>query len=252
MNNNSTFNSNFQNETLYINYCINNVLMQLNTILPAKIISVSGQFATIETLLIPKGLNQPSPNPIQISGVPLGQIVGGNAGIIIDYQPNDVVLCGAVQRDISSMRNTWTGGVAPSNRKFNLSDVVVICKLSNTLPTTYVKVTDAGGVEIKCSGSQPVSITTTGNVTANCNNAIITASGNVTANCVNANVTATGQATITAPTINLTGNVIISGSLTCATAVVGGKDFATHTHGHGTYATPTGGGAVGGDSGIVN
>jgi hypothetical protein len=206
VNQNTTFNSNQQNETQYINYCINNTLLQLNTFLPAKIISVDGETAIIQTMLMSKGLNQSSPNPVQITGVPLGQISGGNAGVIIEYKPNDVVLCGAIQRDISSMKNGWRAGVAPSNRKFNLSDVVVICKLSNTSPISYVKITEEL-IEIKGT-TQPIKINTAGNV----------------------EITSSAEIKLTAPQINITGTLSINGT-----------PFPAHIHSGGTISGNTGG-----------
>jgi len=233
-------NPNLMDETNYIEYCINNILLNVNTIIPAKIVSVNGLLATIEPIVLSKPINDiPAPNPPIIPNVPIAQLMGGNAGIIIEYKPNDVVLVGVVQRDISSIKKNWTYLQPNSNRKFNLADAIVLFKMYNSLPTTYVKITDAGGVEIKCSGSQPVSVSTTGDVTTTCNNATITASGNLTTNCQTASVTATTQATVTAPTINLSGNVVISGSLTCASATIGGKDFATHEHSAGTYKDST-------------
>jgi phage gp45-like len=82
-------------------------------------------------------------------------------------------------------------------------------------------------------------INATGNITADCVDATLTATGDVTATvtgdieatCANAKVTATTKAEIIAPTINLTGNVIISGTLnagatTVSTLTTGGLSFA--------------------------
>lgn len=246
-NQNTTFTSNFQDETLYINYCINNILMQINTTLPAKIVSIDGLRATVQPIILPKGLNQASPTPIQIANVPLCQLIGGNAGIIIDYQVNDVVLLGVIQRDISSIKNTWSQAVPPSNRKFNLADAVVLFKLSNTLPTTYVKITDDGGIEIKCSGTQPVSITTNGDVTASCNKATITATNDVL-------ITSSTQIKLSAPEIILDGDVqatstlevesIQATSIATDTLTIGGSNFTLHKHTGGTLPDGNTGGVV--------
>ncbi len=163
----NTFTSNNQNDTVYLNYAVNNLLLQLNTFFPAKIIAIDSLTCTIETLLIPKGVNQPSPNPVQITNVPISQLIGGNAGIIIGYKINDIVLCGAIQRDISLMKKGWNRSIPPSNRKFSLSDAVVLFNLSNSLPTTFIKITDTGGIELSTSAGQPINLNTTG--TANIN-----------------------------------------------------------------------------------
>lgn len=201
----NTFTSNNQNDTLYLNYAVNNLLLQLNTFFPAKIISVDGLQCTIETLLIPKGVNQSSPNPIQITNVPISQLIGGNAGIIINYQIGNTVLCGAIQRDISLMKNGWNATIPPSNRKFSISDAVVLFNLSNSLPTTYLKITDSGGIELTTSSSQPINLNTAG-------------VANINANQVNV-----GTGAVNAPLLQ---NIPITATITGVTA---GTDIVTTT-----------------------
>ena len=131
-------------------------------------------------------------------------------------------------------------------------------------------------------------INATGNITADCIDATLTTSGDITATvtgdieatCANAKVTATTKAELIAPIINLTGNVVISGTLTAGATTLGGLSFSAgagnveflgdivmnngvisgstpfngsdsdaHTHGPGSYLDSLAG-AVTGSSGV--
>lgn len=134
-------NNTLSNDNVYINYAINNVMLNTNTLLPCKITAISGLTATVEPIINIMAINQPTPKPAVINNVPICQLIGGDAGIEIEYQVGDVVLCGAVQRDISNIKKSWARGNPASGRKFSLSDVVILFKLSNELPTTKIKIT---------------------------------------------------------------------------------------------------------------
>lgn len=170
--NQNTFNNSQQEDTQYINYAINNVLLNLTTLLPAQITAIDGLRCTVQPIINIVGLNQPAPSPTVVENVPLCQLIGGNSGIIIQYKVGDVVLCGAIQRDISSIKQSWSQANPASNRKFRLSDVVVLFKLSNTLPNNFVRVTDSG-IDIKTSGGQPINVTTSGTVTVDAGSIIL-------------------------------------------------------------------------------
>lgn len=176
--NQTTFNNSLQNETLYINYCINNMLLNMYTMLPAQITAINGLLCTVQLIINTVGLNQPTPPPISVANVPICQLIGGSSGIIIEYQIGDVVLCGAIQRDISSIKNTWQQANPASQRKFSLSDIVVMFKLSNSLPTNFVKITDSG-IEITAPdlpitvNGKNITVNDTGTTTLNADSVLL-------------------------------------------------------------------------------
>ncbi len=162
--NQTTFNNLQMNDTIYINSAINNTLLNINTIFPAQITAIDGLRCTISPIINLIATNQPSPRPSIISNVPLCQLMGGSSGVIIQYQIGDIVLCGAIQRDVSTIKTNWQTANPASARKFSLSDTVVLFALKNSLPTNFVKITDAG-IDITASG---LPITVNGeNVTVN-------------------------------------------------------------------------------------
>lgn len=164
----NTFNNTMTNESLFINYMINNTLLKLNTIFPAKITAISGLRATVETIINPTAVNQASPPPLSITDVPIMQLRGGNAGVITEYKVGDVVMCGAVQRDISGIKKFWTRGNPSSLRKFSYSDTVILFYAGNDLPSVFVKITD-NGIDITASGKVVNVNAATVNINANVN-----------------------------------------------------------------------------------
>lgn len=154
----NTFNNTLDNETQYINYALNNALLNLNTIFPAKVMAINGLYATVQPTINTMATNQASPLPSSITNVPIGYIIGGSSGIEIELQIGDIVLCGAIMRDVSSIKYNWTQQSNPASaRKFRLSDAIILMGLRNELPTNKVKITDSG-IEITAPGL-PVTVT---------------------------------------------------------------------------------------------
>jgi len=228
----------FNSDANTINFCIIQKLLDVNTLTLARVISynMSNRTCTVQQLI--NGLDafsNPIPPPLQYE-VPIMDIVGNGAGVEIEYAENDTVLVGFCQRDLTNIKTIWENQpdailnkpVNPNSlRLFNLADGIVIGRVSNKPPTIKVKIT-RDGIDI-VAGDKPINITTTGDVTTHCKDAKITATGDVIAQCVNAQITASSKTTITSPTIELNGNVIISG-----TATIGGQEFLTHRHAGGT------------------
>jgi hypothetical protein len=242
----TTYNNNVSNnESSTLDYALTQRLLQINTCLACKILKVnSNKTCDVQSILNLIDANgKPIIPPIQYE-VPYIDMVGNNCGFEIEYIEGEIVWVNYSQRDLTNLKSIWNVTQDPSNllnpnsnRQFNLSDGIIIGRISPKIPTIKVKVT-SNGIDI-VGNDKPITINTTGDVTANCNNA---------------NITATGSTTIISPTINLTGNVIISGAMTCATALIGGLPFATHVHSAGIqpggYTTPLGG-DVSGVSGIA-
>lgn len=97
------------------------------------------------------------------------------------------------------------------------------------------------GSKIHFKNNGDIDITTEDNVNVKCKNLKVTATEDIIASCVNVSVTATTKATVVAPAIDLTGNVVISGTLsvagasTLAAVTSNGKNIGdTHEHTQGT------------------
>lgn len=190
----NTFTNLNQNDIYSQQYIVNNLLMTINTVFPAKITAISGLRATIQTIINTLAINQPSPPPIVIEDVPIAQLTGGNAGIIIEYKVGDVVLCGAIQRDISSIKNNWQQANPASARKFSVSDAIILFHLSNSLPTVYVKINN-NGIEITAP-NKSVAVNAS-NVTVTADNTVV--NGNVALGGSGGALVLTENTIITAP-----------------------------------------------------
>lgn len=131
-----------------IDFAINRRLMDVNTMLLCEVLAVNGTKLRVKSLLNYLDTKGNPIDPPIIYDVPTMMIVGGNAGVIIEYQIGDNVVVGFCQRDISGVKSTQNRQNPSTYRKFSLSDGIVLGKFSNILPTVYVKVTN-NGVEIK-------------------------------------------------------------------------------------------------------
>ena len=182
--------------TNQLKYSINNALLRINTILPCKIVAIdqNSNSATVETIILPYATNQTSPAPAQITNVPICQIKGGSSGIIIQYNVGDIVLCGAIQRDITVFKKAWrviTAQKPSSLRKFDLSDVVIICSLDNAQATqNYIKVTDTG---ITIQATSDITINTTNNAVINARKVLIGGATGLATEAVLTGAPQTGQ-----------------------------------------------------------
>jgi hypothetical protein len=167
--------SNSQANTLQ--YAINQALLAINTLSPAKITAINGLRYTVEILV----------NYIDSNGIPYSaptlydiptQILGGDgAGVIVEYAVGDVVNVGFCQRDISIVKQEWVTANPASYRKFNVSDGIILGYLTNTLPAVNITITKNG--IILNSNNTPVTINSgSGNVEINANDVTIN-SGNI-------------------------------------------------------------------------
>lgn len=68
----------------------------------------------------------------------------------------------------------------------------------------------------------------------------IKTSGNLTAEANNATITASGNVSITSPTTNITGNLVVSGTITGSDCLAGTISLLTHIHSGGTISGKTG------------
>lgn len=139
-----------------INYAVNQILMNVNTCLPCEIIEVTGNTYTIQPLNNTIGADGTPYAPPLIYNVPYALESGGDAGFIIEPAIGDKVLVVFSQRDISIIKKEWARNNPESYRKFSLGDAIIVKRLSNELPTIFVKATSAG-IEITAA-SLPVNV----------------------------------------------------------------------------------------------
>lgn len=173
-----------------VNYAIIQNLNKVNTLLPCQIVTIyEGNRYDVTPLLNNLTVTGEPVDPPTIYNVPALQTMGGNAGIIIEFQEGDTVLVGFAQRNIAAVKKNWTTQNPSSLRKFSLSDGIILANLSNNLPTIYVKVTPAG-IEVTAPSlpltvnSQTATINTTGDT-------VINASGDVDITGTNVTITST-------------------------------------------------------------
>ncbi len=72
--------------------------------------------------------------------IPSAMIMGGSAGIILYFQPGDLVMVGCCDRNSDAAINNQGQANPQTGRKFSQSDSIIIGKVAITLPTTYVKI----------------------------------------------------------------------------------------------------------------
>lgn len=188
--NNTTMRPNVAySETNTLNYAINQSLLNVNTILPCKILEINNDNTyNIQSIINYVDASGNAVIPAIISSVPATQKRGGNAGIIIQYAVNDIVAVGFCQRDISLIKSNWQTDMPNSLRKFSLADGIILDYLSNDTPVIYISITSTG-ISI-VSNNQPVTVNSgNADITINCKDSIINATDKVivTANEVDVN-----------------------------------------------------------------
>ena len=159
----------------YIELSINQALLEVNTIVVARIIKINKIQNKTDTANIKLVYSNVLSNdtlidsPIVID-VPILAIQGGNAGIKLQYQVNDLVLVGVCQRDISDVfiSNSEKSKPPQSNRFFNIADAVIISKLINENPSVYIEITD-NGINIEAN-NQPINVNSASEVNINSSN----------------------------------------------------------------------------------
>lgn len=208
------------NETAEIRFIVQNLLGRVRTTIPVRVMSVTNAGG-----VSPIGRVDVMPLVQQIDGsgsvtshgtiydAPYMRIQGGGNAVILDPQVGDIGLLAVCDRDISAVKAS--AGEAPpgSRRRHDLSDCVYLHSIISAAPTQYVQFSGSG-------------------ITIHSPSA-------VTVNAPSVTVTASGSATITTPTLQINGNVSISGSMT-AVGDVGGSGTSLHNHTHGGVQAGTG------------
>ena len=149
-----------------LRYAINQSLLNVNTILIAKIVIVnSNNTFDVQPLINGLTVDRQAVQLPVIYEVPNTVIQGGSAGIIIHPQAGDIVVIGCCQRDISIFKNTLKQSNPNSLRKFSLSDSVILGCYPATPPSVFIDVAPTG---INITSTQAVTVNaTTATINAN-------------------------------------------------------------------------------------
>ena len=233
-----------------LQYIINQAIRNINTILPCKIVAVDNTkfIYTLEVLINFLDTGGEPIAPPNLFSIPILHNCGNNAGVIIEYAINDIVLVGFSQRDITNFKTTHAQSNPATYRIYDLADAIILNAYKIANPSVFVKITQ-DIIEIKKANSHGVFDGskiefTQSNSIVTLNDTTITAKQNttevqLTANSVTSSTTgstqvqtgtltatATGNAvinassaTVTASTIALTGAVTINGSLSVNGAI---------------------------------
>jgi hypothetical protein len=210
-----------------IDYMVNQLLLNINTLLPCKITAISDDklYCDVIPLINALDVNGKPFQSTTLYNLPIIQITGGSCGIITEYDVGDTVAVIFCQRDLTNISINWQQGNPVSFRKFNLADGIVLYNLSITKPTTtFIKITKDG-----------IIIQSDKDVVTNCKNATITATENITATCqalsVTANTTVTVQST-GATNITSSGALTLTGSTVAidGTLSINGSPYLSHAH----------------------
>ena len=140
-------------------YIINNLIANIHTMMPAKILSVT----IPPDSLAPIGRCEVLPLVQQIDGsnnvYPMGKIInvpylrvqGGSNAIVIDPQVGDVGLCGFCERDISIVKRTGELSAPDTRRKYDINSAVYMFTMMSGAPTQYIHF-KTSGIDIKTTG----------------------------------------------------------------------------------------------------
>jgi hypothetical protein len=238
--------SDFNNLSNTINYVINKKLFNLNTIMICRFIKYdtdgSAKYAEVEQLINNIDANKsPLQKPV-LYNVPISYVMGGSAGIDIEYKENDVVIIGFSQQSLVNLKLSWnngqeipTNGIQPTNYgKFLLEDGVILGKISAIPPSVVIRITD-DGINMNSNNTPIVINSGDADTVVTCKNATVTANEKLELN-------ASTQVDITSPLINLKGKVQCSDTVEATTSMsaplmiagtgitIAGVDFTKHGH----------------------
>lgn len=140
-----------QSDANTIQNLIDNNFIGLNTLLPCSIQTVNddGSF-DVQSLVNNTDIGNVPITPPIIPSLPLCDIVANSTGIVLPpYAIGDIVLVAFFQRDCSSVIQTgWTQQNPGSSRKFNLSDGIIIARISTNTPTYSIKFETDGTITV--------------------------------------------------------------------------------------------------------
>lgn len=169
--------------------------------------------------------------------LPYTRWAGGNAAIIMDPVVGDVGYIKVMDRDISSFKDGVAGGsntstyTPNSRRRHDFADSIYVSTLLTAKPGQYLSFQN-NAIIIKDANGNTVTLNQQGITITDDNSNTITM--------------ANGQITITATTVQINGNLQVTGNVTAGSG--GGSSVGLQTHSHSGVTTGAGdtGSPVGG------
>lgn len=162
------------------------------------------------------GKSLPMPS---MSKLPYTRIQGGIAALVIDPVPGDIAIFSSCKQDISGIKQGTSEPVpAGSYRSFSQSDSVMVGAIHTKTPEVWIEIKQDKTIVIYAP--EGCKIETDNEVEIKASQAV----------------------KVTAPKVEITGQVIINGTLTVSgDMTAGGKPYLSHTHkgdSGGTTSTP--------------
>lgn len=228
--------SDFNNQANLMNYAINQKMLNMNTVMVCLfqqyVMHGDTKYGEVVQLIDNvDAVGKPLKSPMQFD-VPIGYIMGGDAGINVTYKANDLVLVVYSQQTLSDIKLAWNAGrnidstLQPSNfGKFTLEDGIIIGKISPVIPTTIIDINDLG-ITITSNNTPLIINTGTSDTTVNGKDVIVNATSKATITAPDAEINANNSVLVTTPTMTVNGNLVVTG-----TANLDSKDFLSHKHG---------------------
>lgn len=234
-----------------LNFLIKNTILNMvNVAIPVRVDSVerSGESAGAGYLSATPLIQQRDASGDALQNVSIPKLrffryQHGVASIICDPKPGDVGLAVFAHQDVSGL----DGGNEPkpplSFRVFDVSDGFYFGGFWGKTPTTFIKIEDAGTVEITAPESVTVN---TSSAVVNCDLANVSANSKVDIATQTVNVNASTGMNFDTPTLTVTGQIVGSGGLaisggsgasvtgsltTTGDVTAGGISLQSHTHG---------------------
>lgn len=187
-----------------LQFFVNQLIADINTATLVKIISCtnSGGLSAVGSVDVQPlvnhldARNQALPSAI-IYDLPYVRLQGGKNAFIMDPEPGDIGIAVFASRDISSVKANKAQANPGSFRRFDWADGLYIGGVLNGVPSQYVQFSTAG---IKLYSPAAIEMDAP-------------------------------KLTINAPTITITGDATLNGTLTVsADVVIAGKSVVNHNH----------------------
>lgn len=187
-----------------IRFLVKQLIGEVNTATLVQVISCtnSGGLSAVGTVDVKPlvnqldALNQALPAGT-IHSIPYFRLQGGKNAFIMDPEPGDIGIAVFASRDISSVKANKAQANPGSFRRFDWSDGLYIGGVLNGVPSQYVQFSTAG---IKLYSPTAIEMDAP-------------------------------TLTINAPTITITGDATLNGTLTVSTdVVIAGKSVVNHNH----------------------
>lgn len=196
-----------------LNFIVRSIIRgMVSTAIPVRIDAVypgddgAAGYVSATPLVCPIDSQGKAVQPVSIPKLPFFRYYAGRVAIICDPVVGDIGLAVFAQQDASTVvKGTQTPQQPGSFRCYDMSDGFYLGGFYNGAADTKITLDQGGSIAIDCPST-------------------------VSIKCVTALVSASGSITFQTPSATFSGDVSISGKLTCAGSTIGGIEFGSHTH----------------------